>query len=995
MKTTALFVLLLAVLAAPQRVIGQQKKCLTFESLQEYRSKTPGAASDAAFETNLKSAITANAKNGALLSTYTIPVIFHILHQGEPIGTGQNLHAAQIREQLAQLNLDFANASGSKYGVAANTNIQFSLAVIDPQGRKLAEPGIERINRNGRGWQPPPYDVMGFENFMDATILPATIWNPYAYMNVWITELDDNVLGRATMPSLSGLNDMVNMGESDNHAGVLLDYRSVGSKTVPGAYGIWGGQGRTLTHETGHFLGLRHIWGDADCGNDYCGDTPQQKDFTNGCPGALTLTGCEPGINRMYENYMDYSYDNCVNTFTADQVARMQAVMLNSPRRKELATAGTDVAPAFNTVRFENVSFSFSENGVNTSACPAYREVQVNLNLFEAVQERATLQFSAFGTAQEGIDYELVTPTLTFNPGEATKTLVLRIYDDALAEGDEQIDLLYSINEGSIQAATENQQLTIDISDNDGVTAISNTGTITLLQEDFDGNGGLGNNSWRVGSFLSPAGANQWIFSPNGGAGFTGYSAHITGNATTGVNSYNTSSASNVLLISPLIKAKGISDVSLSFKYKCEGEVGADGYLRDYGMLYYSLDGTSFRPLQDVYGDYYLFYYTPSLEEFSENLSSVLGDKDFYLAFNWKNNNTAGSGKGLTIDDILVTSEALAVGQTAGEIAKQTVLTAQPALLKNTTSTEVIAKIENAAADLGCVTATITQAGSGLLPVTTNAGSFQRTQKVVQITPQRQTAATVTLYYTDAELAQWNDIKGILKVLKVKDGVALNGIISAANAEIITPTVTVNSAAGYTAYTFTVSSFSQFMLVSPSITLPVKLVRFEAKPQKEQIDLSWQTADEKENSGFWLERSINGAHFEKQAWIAANTSFNYKHIDRFVQPGIVYYYRLQQVDFSGKHTYSAIRQAKVESFGFVLQVVPNPATNNVKVYLSGSRQPVTLQLLNAAGIRVGEWQQTSISGAPVILNVAHLPKGVYTLLAITAGEIKSQKIIKQ
>lgn len=995
MKTTALFVLLLAVLAAPQPVRGQQKKCLTFESLQDYRQKNPGAATDAEFETSLKAAIVANAKNGTLLSTYTIPVIFHILHKGEAIGTGQNLHAAQIREQLKQLNLDFANGSGSKYGVAANTNIQFSLAVIDPQGRKLAEPGIERINITTRGWQAPPYDVMSNNNHVDATILPGSIWNPYAYMNVWITELDDNVLGRATMPSLSGLGDMLNMGESDNHAGVLLDYRSVGSKAVPGTFSYWGGQGRTLTHEAGHFFGLRHIWGDEECGNDYCGDTPQQKDFTNGCPSTLTLNGCEPGINRMYENYMDYSYDDCVNTFTVDQVARMQAVMQNSPRRKELATAGTDAAPAYNTVQFENVSFSFSENGVNTSACPAYREVEVALNLYEAVEERAILEFITTGTAQAGVDYELLTPTLTFNPGEATKTLVLRIYDDALAEEIEQLDLYYSITEGNIQYATENQFLTIDISDNDGVTAISSTGTIMLFQEDFDGNGGTGNNSWRSGSFLNPPGVNQWIFSPYGGNGFIGNSAHITGNPSTGVNNYNISSASNVLLISPLIKAKGKTDVSLSFNYRCDGEIISNGNLVDYGMLYYSLDGSSFQPLQNAFGDYYFFYGMPIPSTFNENISSVLGDKDFYLAFRWNNNNTAGSGIGFTIDDIRVTSEALAVGQTSGETGKQTIESGQSTLLKNTSSTALIAKVENAASNLGCVTAVITEAGNSLLPVTTNAGSFQRTQKVVQITPQHQTAATITLYYTDAELAQWSDIKRSLKVLKVKDGVSLNGVISADNAEIITPVVTENTAAGYTAYTFTVSSFSQFMLVSPSITLPVKLVRFEATTQNKQVDVSWQTADEKENRGFWLERSIDGVRFEKQAWIPANTTLHYNYTDRFVQPGIVYYYRLQQLDFNGKQTYSAIRQAKVEGVGFSLQVVPNPATDHLKVYLSGSRQPVTLQLLNVAGSKVGEWHQVGLLGAPVTLPLGHLPKGIYTLIAITAGEIKTQKIIKQ
>ena len=135
MKNTALFLLLCIVLATSLQGLAQQKKCITFESLQDFRSKTPGAASDSEFETGMKAAISANAKNKTLLSNYTIPIIFHIIHEGEAVGTGQNLSATQIQQQLAQLNADFANASGSQFAVAANADFQFSLAVIDPQGR--------------------------------------------------------------------------------------------------------------------------------------------------------------------------------------------------------------------------------------------------------------------------------------------------------------------------------------------------------------------------------------------------------------------------------------------------------------------------------------------------------------------------------------------------------------------------------------------------------------------------------------------------------------------------------------------------------------------------------------------------------------------------------------------------------------------------------------------------------------------------------------------
>src|SRR5690606_25564422 len=153
------------------------------------------------------------------------------------------------------------------------------------------------------------------------------------------------ILGYAQFPDpagtgLDGLDpDDVPVGAA-NTDGVVIAANSVGSVANPNPLGAPYNKGRTLTHEAGHWLGLRHIWGDTSaCTNDdYCADTPDASTENYGCP---TIDHCpSDGLgNDMVENYMDYTDDSCMDTFTADQVSRVLAVITNSPRRANLLTS--------------------------------------------------------------------------------------------------------------------------------------------------------------------------------------------------------------------------------------------------------------------------------------------------------------------------------------------------------------------------------------------------------------------------------------------------------------------------------------------------------------------------------------------------------------------------------------------------------------------------------------------------------------------------------
>ncbi|HEY0041312.1 MAG TPA: M43 family zinc metalloprotease, partial [Flavisolibacter sp.] len=618
-------------------VKAQYTRCNTYESLQDYRAKNPRAETDAQFESWLNQKIA--ARQGQRTNAYyTIPVIFHIVHNGEAVGSGRNISAAQIQQQLNQLNADFANLAGSQYGVAATTQIQFCLATVNAGGTLLPEPGIERIDRNVMGWTAPPYAGQSSTSYVDLTIMPNTIWDPNRYFNIWTIDLSGSLLGKATFPVSSGLPDLLG-AETDTHAGVFVAYQSVGSVCTPGSFGAEAGLGRTLTHEAGHFFGLRHITGDSNCGDDYCEDTPSQDALTSGCPGAGTLNNCPISVPKMFENYMDYTNDACVNTFTANQVARMQTVMLNSPRRATLPGAGSCSGGTSNAIKFNYVCATASETRVVT-ACPDYRDVVVNINVQSSANGSATLSFIKSGSATDNVDYTIIPSSLTFANGESTpKTVTIRIWDDGVAESTETLTLGYTISGSGVVAGSANQSFSLTITDNDATPVISNTGSTILFSEDFS-SGGVG---WASGSLLATPGANVWTVSGNGGAGITGNAAHITNSTSTRVYEYTITSTSSALLLSPAINGVGKSNATLSFKYKVEGEISGST-LFDYGTIMYSLDGSSFTSVTDAGGNPINLQGTSVATTISNiDLPDAVDNKTFYLGFRWRNDNTDGT----------------------------------------------------------------------------------------------------------------------------------------------------------------------------------------------------------------------------------------------------------------------------------------------------------------------------------------------------------------
>lgn len=275
------------------------------------------------------------SKDDDVITIYRIPVVVHVVHNGEPVGVGPNISAEQVQSQIEVLNEDFRKKKGTN-GANDNgvdTQIEFFLATTDPSGKTLAEPGIHRYDGGLNIWP------TGFFTSVDSRLKPATIWDPMRYFNIWTVNFGGfvgrNLLGYAQFPSNSGLPGLEINGGEANTDGVVIGYQYFGSKEkgnfpeLNATYNL----GRTCTHEVGHWLGLRHIWGDSDdCAvDDYCDDTPNSQE-----PNYTCVPNVSCGSNDMIENYMDYTDDQCMNLFTQDQKERMIQVLENSPRRNTL-----------------------------------------------------------------------------------------------------------------------------------------------------------------------------------------------------------------------------------------------------------------------------------------------------------------------------------------------------------------------------------------------------------------------------------------------------------------------------------------------------------------------------------------------------------------------------------------------------------------------------------------------------------------------------------
>jgi hypothetical protein len=218
---------------------------------------------------------------------------------------------AQIQSQIDVLNKDFSkdnkelNSSnvylaGYNYNNVADCDIEFYISQIVRKTTTVTEfstnNGVKRSNQGGS----------------DAV-------NPQTKLNIWVCNIGGGILGYAQFPGGNASTD-----------GVVINYKSFGTKST--GFNLYQDYdlGRTATHEIGHWFNLRHIWGDRTCGTDQVDDTPLHDGPNFGCPGSGHTSLCSGNNLEQWMNYMDYTDDACMYMFSGGQKIRMDAAIDNA-----------------------------------------------------------------------------------------------------------------------------------------------------------------------------------------------------------------------------------------------------------------------------------------------------------------------------------------------------------------------------------------------------------------------------------------------------------------------------------------------------------------------------------------------------------------------------------------------------------------------------------------------------------------------------------------
>ena len=356
-----------------------QDPCASPAYLQQEIRKNPALANRLATAgPGLTSEIlsgTIEGNGNTTMPVIRVPVVVHVIYRTDE----QNISDAQILSQIQVLNQAFRLANPDTVHIpapfkslAADCRIEFVMASVTPKGYMTN--GIVRKKTS-------VYSFFYDDKIKFSSSGGDDAWDSDRYLNIWVGNLTSGLNGYSSV-----------LGNDPSKDGIVVRFDGFGNQgklTYPFI------KGHTAVHEAGHWLGLKHIWGDQFCGNDGIDDTPTQNGPTRGCPAQLVSSCSNTSIPAMYNNYMDVTNDECTNMFSIGQRQKMRECFQQGGPRFRLASSDAATAiglPEPNPIpgAKETASFQFFPN-------PAVNSVTVSFNNDEAKAGRIVSIYNHLG----------------------------------------------------------------------------------------------------------------------------------------------------------------------------------------------------------------------------------------------------------------------------------------------------------------------------------------------------------------------------------------------------------------------------------------------------------------------------------------------------------------------------------------------------------------------------------------------------------------------
>ncbi|PHN07078.1 M4 family metallopeptidase [Flavilitoribacter nigricans] len=440
------------------------------------------------------------------------------------------------------------------------------------------------------------------------------------------------------------------------------------------------------------------------------------------------------------------------------------------------------VGPAFGCSNEASSGFLVTQASVNEAVMDAAgcgAEKTVTVSLFVSGTDGFDLALS--GTATEGADYFVDNTTIASSGnGFSTQVITITVLDDATEEGDETIILSIPAGSGSAPGA---DTYTLTIRDDD-VAPIIGIGPKSLLFERF-----LTTempDSWAVVENI--ASSNQWYFGSYQGSAYISLTGELP-------NYEGNTAACDIILRTPLIDARGLTSVDLSFDWTAGGETDValqEAALFDYANLVYSFDGERFFDLEDVFvGDN--FGLTPASGAYSVDLSETLANQQFYIGWRWRNDALLSSAYSFTVDNVRVNGDTRQVESELLHSSEAPLGPFETAYFYSLEDKQLIAAVtNNTGHDFGCTSLSIERSGSGAASWM-NGGSA--TEKAIRFNAENTTRKAdldISLYYTEAEMSGWEQASGLSRDALVMNNTKAGAIGDATKG---------NTSSGATTYT--------------------------------------------------------------------------------------------------------------------------------------------------------------------------------------------------